>query len=66
MQVEILAEHKIIALGRMLFVPKGQYSKEQLVIEATGPYQVSEKDDCFVIQNQDCCKSIIVTVQAQD
>ena len=64
--MNVLAENKIVALGRMLFVPKGQYSLNQLAIEATGEYRVSEKDDCFVIQNLDCCKSIMVTVRARD
>lgn len=64
--MSVLAENKIISLGRMLFVPKGQYSLDQLEIEATGEYRVGEKDDCFVIQNLDCCKSILVTVRARD
>lgn len=64
--MNVLAENKIVALGRMLFVPKGQYAQDQLEIEATGPYRVSEKEDCFMIQNLDCCKSIMVTVRARD
>jgi hypothetical protein len=50
----------------MLFVPKQNYRLEQLEIEASGPYRLGEKENCFVIQNMDCCKAILVTVKAKD
>ncbi len=62
----ILAKNKTLSLGRMLFVEKDGYNKDQLEIESTGPYKLEEKDECFVIQNMDCCKSIMVTVKAQE
>lgn len=61
-----LAKNKTLSLGRMLFVEKGAYTKDQLEIESTGPYKLEEKDDCFVVQNMDCCKSIMVTVKVQE
>ncbi|HBQ28647.1 hypothetical protein HX99_01785 [Peptococcaceae bacterium SCADC1_2_3] len=62
----ILATNKQVPLGRMLFVPKQNYRLEQLEVEASGPYRLNEKEDCFVIQNMDCCKAILVTVKAKD
>jgi hypothetical protein len=61
-----LATNKQVPLGRMLFVPKQSYRLEQLEVEASGPYRLDEKEDCFVIQNMDCCKAILVTVKARD
>jgi len=61
-----LATNKQIPLGRMLFVPKQNYRLEQLEVEeASGPYRLGEKEDCFIVQNMDCCKAIVVTVKAK-
>jgi hypothetical protein len=62
----VLADNKTVPLGRMLFVEKQSYTKEQLLIEASGPYNVIEKDDCFVIRNIDCCRAISVTVKVTE
>ncbi|MTI82936.1 MAG: hypothetical protein FH756_03345 [Firmicutes bacterium] len=61
----VLAKNKTLSLGRMLFIDKESYQKEQLEVDSTGPYKLEEKDDCFVIQNMDCCKSIMVTVKVK-
>ena len=56
-----------IPIGRMLFVPKdGNITKEDLVIEANGQYQLMEKPDCFVIKNAECCRTILVKVKTKD
>ncbi|MGB9804508.1 hypothetical protein [Desulfofundulus sp.] len=60
-----LTSNQMIALGRMLFIPRGNLRKEQLKIEASGPYRLLEKDEYFIIQNMDCCKAIMVTVRAE-
>lgn len=64
--MKILAKNKTVPLGRMLFVDKGSYTKDQLEVESTGPYKLEEKENCFVIQNIDCCKAIMVTVKVKD
>lgn len=60
-----LAANKTVPLGRMLFVDKQGLTKEQLLIEASGPYTLAENEECFVIRNADCCKAILVTVKAK-
>ena len=55
-----------IALGRMMLVPKtAGLKQEDLVIEANGLYQITEKPDCFVIKNTECCRSILVKVMTK-
>lgn len=52
-----------IPIGRMMFIPKdGGLTKDDLVIEANGQYQLLERPDCFVIKNAECCRSILVKV----
>jgi hypothetical protein len=56
-----------IPLGRMMLISKdGTLTKEDLVIEANGQYQLLEKPDCFVIKNAECCRSILVKVMTKD
>jgi len=56
-----------IPLGRMMLIAKdGILTKEDLVIEANGQYQLLEKPDCFVIKNAECCRSILVKVMTKD
>lgn len=62
----VLAENKIVALGRMLFVEKQNYTRVQIEIEASGPYALTENDQCFMIKNMDCCRPITVTVKAKE
>jgi hypothetical protein len=60
-----LAANKVVPLARMLYVPKQGFRREQLVIEASGPYALHENEEHFVIQNKDCCRAILVTVRAR-
>jgi hypothetical protein len=56
-----------IPIGRMLFVPReGNITKDDLIIEANGQYQIAERPDCFVIKNAECCRSIMVKVMTKD
>jgi hypothetical protein len=56
-----------IPIGRMMLVQKdGTLTKEDLVIEANGKFQLMEKPDCFVIKNNECCRSILVKVTTKD
>ncbi|MCR4400873.1 MAG: hypothetical protein QHH05_01920 [Syntrophomonadaceae bacterium] len=56
-----------IPIGRTLFVTKpGEMSKDDIIIEATGQYQVAERPDCFVIKNAECCRSITVKVKTRE
>lgn len=65
--MRVLYQDYLVPLGRMLFVEKeGNIKREQLVVEATGPCEIMEKDDCFVIRNADCCKNIMVTVKVRE
>lgn len=59
-------EKKMVPLARMLFIEKEGLTRDQLVVEATGPYSIQEKEDCFVLRNDDCCKAILVTVKAKE
>ena len=56
-----------IPIGWMMLIPKdGSLSKEDLIIEANGQYQLMEKPDCFVIKNAECCRSILVKVTTKE
>lgn len=64
MEITLVSE-RLIPLGRMLFIPKQNLTKDQLKIKSTGPYRLMEKEDNFVVQNLDVCRSIMVTVTAE-
>jgi len=56
-----------IPLGRPVFIPKeGNLTMDALEIESTGAYVVIEKDDYFVIKNDECCRSIQVKISSKD
>lgn len=56
-----------IPLNRMLFIPKeGIPSKDDLIIETEGPYQLFERPDCYVVKNDDCCRSIQVVIKTKE
>ena len=56
-----------IPIGRMLFIPKqGNMTKEDLQIESSGQYTVTEMPDRFVIKNGECCRSIMVKVSKKE
>lgn len=65
--MKILKESVLIPLNRPLFIHKdGDLKLEDLVIETNERYRLYEKDDYFVIKNDDCCRSIIVTIKAKE
>lgn len=65
--MRILKENVIIPLGRMYFIPKEDGLKaENLIIETVGKYKVFDKPDCIAVHNDDCCKSIKVTIKIKD
>ncbi|MDH7497727.1 MAG: hypothetical protein QHH05_04715 [Syntrophomonadaceae bacterium] len=62
-----LVKQTTLPLGRMLFIPRdGNLTRDDLEIEASGSYQFLEKPDCFIIKNDDCCRSILVTVRKKE
>lgn len=56
-----------IPIGRMLFIPKQEgLTRDDLVIESNGQYQLSEMPDRFIIKNTECCRSILVKVKTRE
>jgi len=56
-----------IPIGRMLFIPKeGNMTKEDLEIESSGQYTLTEMPDRFVVKNGECCRSIRVKVSRKE
>lgn len=65
--MRILKENVIIPLGRMYFISKEDGLKaEDLIFETVGKYRVIDKPDCIAVCNDDCCKSIKVTIKIKD
>ncbi|MEN6324984.1 MAG: hypothetical protein ABFD18_02060 [Syntrophomonas sp.] len=65
--MSILKDSVIIPLNRKLFIPKeGNLKMEDLIIETEGDYRVYEQGDRIIVQNDECCKSIKVTIRTKD
>ena len=65
--VMALLKQGTIPIGRMLFIPKeGDISKDDLEVEASGQYEVSEMEDRIVIKNAECCRAIMVKVRTKE
>jgi len=63
----IIKENYLIPLNRMLFISKKDGLKlEDIMVETEGDYRLFEKDDNIVIKNDDCCRSIKVTVKTKE
>ena len=63
----ILKDSVIVPLSRQLFIPKDNNLKmEDLIIETEGAYRLYEKDDRIILQNDECCKSIKVTIKTKE
>ncbi|NLN86249.1 MAG: hypothetical protein GX133_01350 [Syntrophomonadaceae bacterium] len=63
----IIKENYLIPLNRMLFISKKDGLKlEDIIVETEGDYRLFEKEDNIVIKNDDCCRSIKVTVKTKD
>lgn len=62
-----ILKEAIIPLNRMLFIPKeGDLKIDDLVIETEGQYRLIERPDCFMVKNDDCCRSIQVVVKTRE
>jgi len=56
-----------IPIGRFMIVDKKDgLTKDDLIIEANGQYQVTERPEAFIIKNAECCRSIMVKVMKKD
>jgi len=56
-----------VPIGRFMIINKTDgLTKDDLIIEANGQYQIQEKPDAFLIKNSECCKSIMVKVTKKD
>jgi hypothetical protein len=56
-----------IPIGRFMIVDKkGGLTKDYLIIEANGQYQVTERPEAFIIKNAECCRSIMVKVMKKE
>jgi len=63
----VIKDSVIIPLGRQLFIPKeGGLKMEDLIIEGDDHYLLFEKGDDIVVKNDDCCRSIRVTIKTKE
>lgn len=63
----IIKEDYLLPLGRKLFIPKeGFESKDDLIIETEGDYILIERPDHIIVKNDDCCRSIKMTIRTKD
>ncbi|MDQ5986500.1 MAG: hypothetical protein CSYNP_02230 [Syntrophus sp. SKADARSKE-3] len=62
-----ILKEAVLPLGRPLYIPKeGNMTIDDLLIETNGAYKVYDKPDYFVVKNDECCRSIAVTVSRKD
>jgi hypothetical protein len=63
----ILKDSVLIPLNRQLFIPKtDNLSMDDLIIETDGEYRLFEKGDHIRVKNDDCCRSIRVTIKTKE
>jgi predicted transcriptional regulator len=63
----ILKDSVLIPLNRQLFIPKtDNLSMDDLIIETDGEYRLFEKGDHIIVKNDDCCRSIRVTIKTKE
>lgn len=63
----IIKENVIIPLNRQLFIPKeGKLKVEDIVVEGDEHYRIFEKGDDIIVKNDDCCRSIKVTIKTKE
>ncbi len=63
----IIRNNEVIPLGRQLFISKKDGLKmEDLIIEGDDHYRIFEKGDDIVVKNDDCCRSIKITIKTKD
>ncbi len=62
-----LKDSVIIPLNRQLFIFKeGNLTMDDLIVETDGDYRLLEKDDHIIVKNNDCCRSIKVTIKTKE
>jgi len=63
----IIKDGVLIPLGRQLFISKKDGLKmEDLIIEGDDHYLLYEKGDDIIVKNDDCCRSIKVTIKTKE
>jgi hypothetical protein len=63
----IIKDSVLIPLNRQLFIPKeGNMTMDNIIIETDGEYRLFEKDNYIIVKNDDCCRSIKVTIRTKD
>lgn len=63
----VIKDNVIIPLNRQLFIPKKDGLKmEDLIIEGDDHYILFEKGDDIIVKNDDCCRSIKITIKTKD
>lgn len=61
-----IIKQTVIPLGRPLYIPREGMDRDDLEIESSGNYLVFEKPDHFIIKNDECCRSIQVTIKTKE
>lgn len=59
----IIKQSVVIPLGRPLYIQKDGMTSDDLEIESSGDFLLQERPDHFIIKNDECCRSIQVTVR---
>lgn len=63
----VIKDNVIIPLNRQLFISKKDGLKmEDLIIEGDDHYVLFEKGDDIIVKNDDCCRSIKITIKTKD
>jgi len=63
----IIKENVVIPLNRQLFIPKeGRLKVEDIIVEGDDHVRIFEKGDDIIVKNDDCCRSIKVTIKTKD
>lgn len=62
----IIKQSVVIPLGRPLYIQKDGMTRDDLEIESSGDFLLQERPDHFIIKNDECCRSIQVTVRRKE
>lgn len=62
----IIKQSVVIPLGRPLYIEKAGMTRDDLEIESSGDFLLQERPDHFIIKNDECCRSIQVTIKKKD
>jgi hypothetical protein len=64
--MSVIKQSVVIPLGRPLYIQKDGMTKDDLEIESSGDYLLQERPDHFIIKNDECCRSIQVTIKRKE